>query len=158
MIGGGDFSEDRLVPDMIRAELSGDPLILRNPGATRPWQHVLDCLSGYLSYLEALATDISAPRAMNFGPQDPKDVMTVADVQKSFAEAIGGKSDWQHDDEDQPHEMAALAIDSSKARQNLGWTGRLTSAEAVRWSASWYGQWKEGADAMALTRDQIGRG
>ncbi|MEM0944639.1 MAG: CDP-glucose 4,6-dehydratase, partial [Pseudomonadota bacterium] len=86
VIGGGDFSADRLVPDIARALAAGRPVELRNPQATRPWQHVLDCLSGYLTYLEALP---DAPAALNFGPADPADALSVAEVTGAMNAALG---------------------------------------------------------------------
>lgn len=151
VIGGGDFSEDRLVPDMVRAALSGEPLMLRNPGATRPWQHVLDCLSGYFAYLEGLIDGVALPHALNFGPHDPGDTMTVAQVQAAFT----GGADWVQDAADTPHEMATLAIDAARAGQVLGWRGRMTSAQAVTLTADWYTGWRDGADPVKLTCAQI---
>ena len=151
VIGGGDFSEDRLVPDMVRARMEGTTLLLRSPEATRPWQHVLDCLSGYLVYLEALVGGRDLPPALNFGPHDPADTMTVAEVQAAFT----GGADWQRDVADTPHEMATLAIDAGLAGRVLGWQGRMSSGRAVALTAEWYRDWMNGADAGDLTRAQI---
>ena len=155
VIGGGDFSEDRLVPDIVRAFRAGTPLQLRNPGATRPWQHVLDCLSGYFSFLEAMATGRDAPDSLNFGPHDPSDVMTVATVSDEMTRALGGAPQWEQDHGPSPHEMAALSIDSRVARKVLGWQGRLDARTAIRWTADWYGAWANGADMRRVTLDQI---
>ena len=153
VIGGGDFSEDRLIPDIVRAALSGKKLELRNPQATRPWQHVLDCLDGYFTYVEALSTD--APNALNIGPHDPSDTQTVEAVTRAMCSSLGVPGDWNLDDQDNPHEMAALALDPSAALQTIGWQGRLTSAQAIRLTADWYGAWMNGAEMAAFTRDQI---
>lgn len=155
VIGGGDFSEDRLVPDIIRAALTGNVLQLRNPEASRPWQHVLDCLSGYFAYLEGLATGRDLPPSLNFGPHDPADVLTVGAVTAEMCRAMGLPGDWQLDEAPAPHEMAALAIDSTRAGATLGWRGRLTGREAIRLTADWYAAWKNGADMTRVTRDQI---
>ncbi len=154
VIGGGDFSEDRLVPDIVRAARSRETLQLRNPGATRPWQHVLDCLDGYLSYAQALATR-PVPYALNIGPHDPADTQTVADLTRAMTAALGVEQAWDLDRGPAPHEMAALALDPSAARTTLGWQGRLSSTEAIRLTADWYGAWMNGADMSAFTRAQI---
>lgn len=154
VIGGGDFSEDRLVPDIIRAALAGEALALRNPHATRPWQHVLDCLDGYFTYAQAL-WDGDAPDSLNIGPHDPADTMTVAEVAGAMARALGATDGWRHDQAEAPHEMSALALDPTLARQALGWQGRLNSADAIRLTADWYGAWANGADITGFTQDQI---
>ena len=154
VIGGGDFSDDRLVPDIIRAARAGDTPVLRNPAATRPWQHVLDCLDGYLTHAEALASG-PAPLALNIGPHDPADTMTVEAVTHAMARAMGLPGEWHLDRTEQPHEMAALALDPTRARTELGWQGHLNSAEAIRLTADWYAAWINGADMTRFTRDQI---
>ncbi|MEM6621180.1 MAG: CDP-glucose 4,6-dehydratase [Pseudomonadota bacterium] len=154
VIGGGDFSEDRLVPDLVRAARAGAAPVLRNPQATRPWQHVLDCLDGYLAYAQALATR-QVPEALNIGPHDPADTQTVADLTRAVANALGLDESWTLDTGPAPHEMAALALDPTRARQALGWQGRLSSAQAIRLTADWYGAWMNGADMTRFTRDQI---
>lgn len=155
VIGGGDFSADRLVPDIIRAAQSGQKLELRNPAATRPWQHVLDCLDGYFTYAEALAAHATLPNSMNIGPHDPADTMTVEAVTVAMCRAMGMAGDWDLDTADQPHEMAALALDPTQARETLGWQGRLASADAIRLTADWYGAWANRADMKRFTLDQI---
>ncbi|MEL6479729.1 MAG: CDP-glucose 4,6-dehydratase [Pseudomonadota bacterium] len=154
VIGGGDFSEDRLVPDIVRAIRAGQPVELRNPGATRPWQHVLDCLSGYLTFLEAILAG-PAPEALNFGPADPADALSVAEVTAAMQSAMGAETTWQQAADPGPVEMAKLAIDATRARETLGWQGRLSSREAIRWTADWYGAWANGGDMLARTTDQI---
>ena len=155
VIGGGDFSEDRLVPDIVRAALSGKKLELRNPQATRPWQHVLDCLDGYFTYIEALYASPAPPDALNIGPDDPSDTQTVEAVTAAMCQALGVPGDWNLDMANSPHEMAALALDPSAAQQSISWQGRLTSAQAIRLTADWYGAWMNDADMAAFTRDQI---
>ncbi len=154
VIGGGDFSEDRLVPDIIRAARAHEPLGLRNPHATRPWQHVLDCLDGYFTFAQALAAE-DAPAAVNIGPHDPGDTMTVEAVTHAMNRAMGVAGDWTLDRAGQPHEMATLALDPTLARKALGWQGRLTSAQAIRLTADWYAAWINGADMTRFTQDQI---
>ncbi len=155
VIGGGDFSVDRLIPDIIRAVQSGETLMLRNPGATRPWQHVLDCLDGYLTYVQALAEDRDLPMAMNIGPHDPADTKSVAEVANAMARALGSDNNWDRDKTDHPHEMNALALDPSAARDRLGWTGRLQANAAIRLTADWYAAWTNGADMTRFTQNQI---
>ena len=152
VIGGGDFSEDRLIPDIIRAMRAGRPVELRNPGATRPWQHVLDCLDGYFTLVQA-ETDV--PPAVNIGPHDPEDTQTVAQVTAAMARALGINDAWTEDTGQNPHEMAALALDPSLAQSALGWRGRLSSVQAIRLTADWYAAWANGADMSGFTRAQI---
>lgn len=155
VIGGGDFSADRLIPDIIRSVQTGDRLLLRSPGATRPWQHVLDCLDGYFAYVQALAANPNLPTAMNIGPHDAADTKSVADVANAMARALGSDTTWDHDTGDHPHEMNALALDPSAAQDHLGWQGRLTSNTAIRLTADWYAAWTNGADMTRFTEDQI---
>lgn len=154
VIGGGDFAADRLVPDIVRAALSGRPLRLRNPDATRPWQHVLDCLSGYLVYLEALASGRDVPPALNIGPP-PGDVVTVAGIADAMASALDLPGGWTAEPGGGPHEMAALALDPGLAASALGWRGRIAPAEAIRLTAEWYSAWRRGGEMETVTRTQI---
>ena len=154
VVGGGDFSEDRLAPDIVRAALAGAPLKLRRPNATRPWQHVLDCLAGYFAYLEALAARRDVPCALNFGPDRPGGGLSVADFHARFAAALGGAKDWEPDS-GAARETEALAIDASAARRLLGWRNRYSPAEAIRLAAEWYRAWRAGADAGELIDAQI---
>ncbi|MEM6663109.1 MAG: CDP-glucose 4,6-dehydratase [Pseudomonadota bacterium] len=155
VIGGGDWSEDRLVPDIVRAARAGESLNLRNPGATRPWQHVLDCLDGYLTYAQSLATRSDTPRTLNIGPHDPADTRTVAQLTAAMHAALGHSGDWTLETAPQPHEMAALALDPSAAHAALGWRGKLSSEDAIRLTADWYAAWVNGADMVAVTDAQI---
>lgn len=155
VIAGGDWSPDRLIPDIVRTTANGSVLKLRNPRATRPWQHALDCLSGYLVYIERLASGAPTPTALNFGPQDPADVMNVANVQAAFARAAGLEGSWETDGEPGPREMTSLAIDSSAASEAIGWQAKLSSREAVEWTARWYAKWLAGEDMRQTSVDQI---
>ncbi len=154
VIGGGDWSEDRLVPDLYRAARSGERPRLRDPEATRPWQHVLDPLAGYLLYLEALASGSRVPRALNFGPI-PGDSMKVSELAEAMGEALGGSPAWEPDLGDHSGEARTLSLDSSLARQSLGWVPRLPLREAVRWTADWYAGFAEGLPARSLCEEQI---
>lgn len=137
VIGGGDWAVNRLVPDIMRAWLSGQKAEIRNPQSVRPWQHVLDPLSGYLLLAAKLWDDASLAEAWNFGPPD-EDVHTVGAVVRKLAGAWGEGAEWIDRMSEQPHEARHLKLDCSKARSILGWSPRLSLTEALRWTASWY--------------------
>lgn len=156
VIGGGDFSEDRLIPDIIRGCIVGDgSVVLRNPSAVRPWQHVLDPLSGYLKLAEALAEGAEgADSAWNFGP-DPGDDRAVEEVAEAIVSAIGKGRVVRAPQEGAPHEANLLRLDCSKARHKLQWRPALPFDDAIRLTADWYRNWKAGADMRAVTVRQI---
>ncbi|WP_337186763.1 CDP-glucose 4,6-dehydratase [Phenylobacterium sp.] len=154
VIGGGDFSRDRLVADIVRAVRAGEAVTLRHPEATRPWQHVLDCLAGYLTFLEALAVRPDAPRALNFGPRPGGAEVTVGELATLGVKALGGKP-WRHEPDPDSLEARALAIDATRARTALGFESRLDAPEAVRLTMDWYARQAAGADARALCLEQI---
>lgn len=156
VIGGGDWSLDRLVPDVWRAVQSGVPLKLRSPNATRPWQHVLDPLSGYLRYIEALVDDVDVPRALNFGPP-PSEGATVADVADRMGAALDLPAAWEQDCGEHPREMKALSLDPSRAGESIGWCTRLSLNSALEWTADWYEGYGAGRPALDLCADQIDR-
>jgi len=155
VIGGGDWSEDRLFPDIFRKLIFGRDLVIRNPDSIRPWQHVLDPLAGYLLLAERLVTDGDAfAEAWNFGP-DENDARTVRDAIGELQKVWDEPVDWDLTNEPQPHEAATLTLDSSKARQRLGWTPRLDFADAVRFTGEWYREYKVGHPATKLCIEQI---
>jgi len=154
VIGGGDFSEDRLIPDIVRAVASGQPLVLRHPEATRPWQHVLDCLSGYFLFVEALAKGLKGTSTLNFGP-DPAAPVTVGTVADAMVEALAHPVRREHRPVAGSMEMTALTVDASRARALLGWQDRLTGASAIAWTAAWYRAQSQGADMRTFTLGQI---
>ncbi len=158
VIGGGDWAEDRLVPDIWRAVESGTPLKLRYPDATRPWQHVLEPVSGYLLYVERLAqaTPGDLPSALNFGPP-PTDRLTVAQVAEQILSALGSAQPWQQATGSQPAEKQVLALDAGLADQVLDWRPRLSPTDGLAWTADWYRAFSAGGDARRLTQDQIER-
>jgi CDP-glucose 4,6-dehydratase len=156
IIGGGDYALDRLVPDTIRALNAKRDLQLRHPEATRPWQHVLECVNGYLLYAEKLASDRSLPRALNFGPISDNPV-TVGALANSIMQALGAQPKWQHVPEPGSIEMTALGLDPSLAKQALGWRTEFSSKECVAWTAAWYGAFAEGSDPRAITLEQVNR-
>lgn len=156
VVGGGDWSEDRLLPDIWRAMQTGEPLVLRNPLSTRPWQHVLDPVSGYLTFAEKLhlTGGKGLPKALNFAPvaDAPLTVQTVAEM---MGEALGLEKAWVQAEGFQPVEMKLLALDSSLARKTIGWTPALTGREAIQWTADWFLNQRQGGDCAAFTAKQI---
>jgi len=152
VIGGGDYAEDRIVPDIMRAWAKGVRPRLRMPNATRPWQHVLDCIAGYLVYAERAGADV--PRALNFGP-DPADPVTVAELTRAMLEALGAKPEFDLDPNPGAVEMKSLAVDASRARATLGWRNRLSSAAAVGWTADWRRRVRLGETPRAVSLGQI---
>lgn len=156
VIGGGDFSQDRIVPDIWRAYRAGKPLVLRNPGATRPWQHVFDCLNGYLLFVEHLANN--APRvthhALNFGPATPE-AMTVGQVSDGLLARMDAPAKWAQSVERGPAEMGRLAIDSGAARRLLGWSERFGDAAMLDATASWFKAQADGADMAEVSAAHV---
>lgn len=154
VIGGGDFSRDRLVADIVRAARGGAAVVLRHPAATRPWQHVLDCLAGYFRHIEALATDPATPRALNFGPRPGGREVSVGELATLGVEALGGQP-WRHEPDPTSLEAQTLAIDASLAREAIGFESRLEAPEAVALTMDWYRRQAAGEDALALCQEQI---
>ncbi|HJV61634.1 MAG TPA: CDP-glucose 4,6-dehydratase [Albitalea sp.] len=154
VIGGGDWSEDRLVPDAVRAWQAGTPLLIRRPQAIRPWQHVLDPLSAYLRLAERMWSDASLAGAYNFGPRTDeaatvRDVITLARQSYGSGECVFG------DGTDGPHEAGWLALEVAKARVVLGVAPRWPLREAVERTMHWYRALADGADARALCEADI---
>lgn len=154
VIGGGDWSEDRIIPDVWRAAQKGARVLLRYPNATRPWQHVLDPLCGYLLYAELLATGRDLPLALNFGPMPGKD-LTVVEVTEEFLLELGSPVGWGVIGQEQPPEMRLLSLDPRLAISTIGWKPRLVGREALKWTASWYRRFEAGEAARALVLEQI---
>lgn len=155
VFGGGDWADDRLVPDFFRALQANEQLAIRNPAARRPWQHVLEPLSGYLLLAERLWQG-DAAEAWNFGPAQ-EDVQPVSYLVERLFAADGRGRTWEQIAGHQPHEAHLLALDSSKARARLGWKPRLRLGEALDWTHDWYTRHHAGADARSLTLEQIAR-
>lgn len=155
VIGGGDWSADRLVPDFWRARRDGRCIELRYPSATRPWQHVLEPLGGYLLYLERLATASAGtvPTSLNFGPL-MHESMTVAEVVEELS-ALSGTPGWKRAAGYHPPEKALLAVDARQAQKALGWTPRLDVKEALAWTVDWYNAFDRGANMAEFTLSQI---
>jgi CDP-glucose 4,6-dehydratase len=154
VIGGGDFSRDRLVADIVRAARGQETVVLRHPEATRPWQHVLDCVAGYLVHLQALATDAGAPRALNFGPRPGGVEVTVGELATLGVEALGAQP-WRHEPDPNSIEAKSLAIDASLAKRALGFESRLEAPQAVSLTMDWYRRQANGEAALDLCREQI---
>jgi CDP-glucose 4,6-dehydratase len=154
VVGGGDWSEDRLVPDLVRAAQSGQPAELRFPDATRPWQHVLDCAAGYLVFVERLVAG-GAPAALNIGP-DPEDRVPVRAAADIINAALSG-APWIRQPGDHPPEMALLSLDPRAARAALGYRPRLRGADALAWAADWYRDVAAGTPAGVACLTQIER-
>lgn len=144
VIGGGDFADDRIIPDIVRALEFGEKVVLRNPSSIRPWQHVLEPLGAYL----LLAAKMSeAPTeyntAFNFGP-DVQDKKTVEELTQIFLDSFGNGSYEVNQEEGARHEAKLLMLDSSKAAGHLGWKPKLSATEAIRWTADWYADKEQG--------------
>ncbi len=156
VIGGGDWSEDRLIPDAERAVSAKTPLVIRAPHATRPWQHVLECLNGYLMLAERLlAGDAACAKAWNFGPDTHGARSVEHGLQRHWPELA-----WQLADDAHlaPHEAGFLHLDASQARQQLGWRTVWPLDTALGETAGWYQQLRHGlADARSLCEAQIAR-
>ncbi len=159
VIGGGDWAEDRIIADAVRAWTAGTPVKVRHPGATRPWQHVLDPVEGYLRLGSALLADRSEVDggSFNFGPA-AADQHTVADLLDTWSAHLPGAS-WISDPEADlaPDEATLLHLDSFLAHTVLGWRPRLGFRAAVADTATWYDAWRRGNDLRALTINQIER-
>jgi len=156
VIGGGDWGEDRLVPDVMRAALAGEAARVRNPNSIRPWQHVLNPLTGYLVLAQALWESDDLPRAWNFGPPD-EDACPVSRVLEQLADHWRGELRWNADPGPHPHEARYLKLDSSRARARLGWRPGVGLEDALKSIADWHGALRDGADMRAVTLAQIER-
>lgn len=157
VIGGGDWANDRLVPDAMRAFQAGEPLMIRNPQATRPWQHVLEPLTGYVQLAEhAMAqTELGAQDwAWNFGPAVEANV-SVESVVNQVQRLWGGEASWSLQAGYQPHEAASLYLDSSKAIRRLGWQRKLTLGDSLDWTTRWYQKYYAGQDARQLMLSDV---
>jgi len=154
VIGGGDWATDRLIPDFLRAIDRGETLTIRSPNAVRPWQHVLEPLSGYLLLAEKLYEQGEAfAQAWNFGPND-EDAKPVSWIVERLCEQIPG-SKWQTEKTKQPHEAGLLKLDSSKAKTKLGWTPRWNLEAALSKTVEWHQAWRNQEDMAAITSSQI---
>jgi len=155
VIGGGDWSADRLVPDLVRALWSGEPAVLRNPAAIRPWQHVLDPLAGYLRYAERLAEDPArAPPTLNFAPSEAS-CRPVIDVADRFTARFNDHPRWKPAGTSEYREATVLRLSAAKAAATLAWRPRLDFETAVAWTAEWHAAHRHGDDMRKYSLAQI---
>jgi CDP-glucose 4,6-dehydratase len=156
-IGGGDWTGNQLIPDLMKAFLTGEPCQIRNPSAIRPWQFVLEPLRGYLLLAERLTEDPSRfASGWNFGP-DAADAKPVSWIADELARSWGGHASWNHDATTHPREAHSLKLDVSKASACLDWRPVLPLKPALDWIVEWYRAFREGADLRGLTQTQIAR-
>ncbi len=153
VIGGGDFSQDRLIPDLVKSYSAGSTPKLRAPMSVRPWQHVLDCLNGYLILVDALLSG-NGGGAWNFGPSE-SEVRTVADVTDIAGEIWGIRSKWDEDKTEHPREASLLLLNSDKVRTELGWQDKLSFEESIKWTINWYKNVHEGKNSLDETLKNI---
>lgn len=155
VIGGGDWARDRLLPDCVRAILAGEKVAVRNPNATRPWQHVLEPLCGYLILAERLfEAGPEFAESWNFGPKD-EDALTVGWMVETFCRAWGPEAGYEVDSGEHPHEANFLKLDCSKARGRLGWRPRWSADQAVRKVVEWTRAMVEARDLRQTCLAQI---
>jgi CDP-glucose 4,6-dehydratase len=155
VIGGGDWAGDRLIPDIIRAILAGDPVRIRNPHAIRPWQHVLEPLSGYLALAQRLYEDgAEYAESWNFGPAD-EDARPVEWIVQRMCRQWGAGAHYEIDEGDHPHEAHYLKLDCSKARSGLGWHPRWNLEKALDSIIGWTQSYRSGDDLQKICLEQI---
>jgi CDP-glucose 4,6-dehydratase len=156
-IGGGDWTSDQLIPDMVRAFVAGRPCLIRNPSAIRPWQFVLEPLRGYLTLAERLARDpLRFASGWNFGPVDT-DAKPVSWIADKLARSWGDHAAWVRDSETHPREAHFLKLDASKSKACLDWHPVLPLEQALDWIVEWYRAFQAGEDLRARTLAQIER-
>jgi CDP-glucose 4,6-dehydratase len=155
VIGGGDVSHDRLMPDLINAYSNGKVPNLRYPNAVRPWQHVLDCLNGYLMIADHLLAGNQLP-SINIGP-DSGSFKTVLDVANLVAFQLSVEKGWIEDSGENPHEADLLALDANLAKKNLGWNDKLKFEEAINWTTEWYKSVNSGVLSKEISFKQVAK-
>ena len=154
VIGGGDVSKDRLLPDLLSAYFSGTAPVLRYPDAVRPWQHVLDCLNGYVTLSDSLLNG-NGQGEWNFGP-GTSSFVNVGDVATYVKELIGESApNWTAVAEPQPHEANLLALDARKAELELDWHNKLTFKESLEWTVNWQKSVNDNGDAREVSLSQV---
>lgn len=153
VIGGGDWAADRLIPDLVNAFTNGTPANIRYPNSIRPWQHVADCLAGYLALSDVMLSN-GVTGEWNFGPAIDTDtkVSKVADL---AASAWGDSASWKLDTDPQLHEAGYLLLDSSKARRELNWRDKLDFEATIKWTIDFYKASVSGKSPRALLEEQI---
>ena len=154
VIGGGDWAQDRLLPDIMRALMEGKPVAIRNPHAIRPWQHVLEPLAGYLLLAERLLQEgAQVAGAWNFGPLE-EDTKSVEVVVRRVGELWGEGAGWVPDLGNHPPESNSLRLDCTKARQHLGWKPHWRLDQALQMTVAWYKAYVRGQDVRVITLEQ----
>ena len=155
VIGGGDWAADRLIPDILRAIGKGEPVVIRNPDSIRPWQHVLEPLSGYLQLAEKLYVEGARyGEGWNFGPND-EDAKPVSWIVGNLTKSWGEGASWKLDDSEHPHEAHYLKLDCSKAKMDLGWHPRWSLSHSLEKIIEWHRAWHAGEDMRQVTLGQI---
>lgn len=155
VIGGGDVSPDRLVPDLLSGFADDRSVALRYPNSVRPWQHVLDCLNGYSTIIDHLLQPTALPHiAWNIGP-DESSLVSVTELAERAAALWGGQARWHAQPGVHPHEAGLLALDATAARQLLAWRDLLTFDEAVGWTVAWEQEFRLGRSARELCDEQL---
>ncbi len=157
VIGGGDWTTDQLVPDIIRAFIAGRPVAIRNPRAVRPWQFVMEPLDGYLTLAERLVErGHEFAEAWNFGP-DEDDAVPVSFIVETIAKLWGDGARWEPDAGEHPHEAGYLKLDISKAKTRLGWRPKTRLTQALEWVADWYKAYQRHENMREVTCADIER-
>jgi CDP-glucose 4,6-dehydratase len=160
VVGGGDFSADRIIPDAVRAFMAGRPVSVRNPHAIRPWQHVLDPLCGYLLLAELACrrnmevSGMEVSEGWNFGP-DRGSEENVETLITRFSKSWGAAASWTPDRAQHAYEAKVLRLDTSKARERLDWRPVLLFEDMIEWTAAWYREFADGSDMRAVTMEQV---
>jgi CDP-glucose 4,6-dehydratase len=155
VIGGGDWSEDRLLPDVFRSLIFGENLLIRNPNSVRPWQHTLEPLNGYMLLAEQLFVEKTEfATAWNFGPED-EDAKPVGFILEEIKQLWDEKVSWQIAEETHPHETNLLKLNSTKAKTELDWKPKLNLSEALKLTADWYKSFKNKENLIETTQKQI---
>lgn len=154
VIGGGDWGEDRLIPDIMRGVLDGKTIRIRRPDAVRPWQHVLNPVAGYIDLASALLGPGDFGSGWNFGP-DPGDTKPVGEIIEILEQRWPGGFAWEVDEGPHPHEASFLSLDSSKARRHLGWEPAWGIERAIDAIVEWFEGYRAGADMRELSEEQV---
>ncbi len=152
VIGGGDFAENRLLPDLVRAMMKNEEIIIRNPNSTRPWQHVLDPLFGYLLFVESVLSGDSH-ESMNFGPEDES--FSVSEVVQIFTSAVPAISIKNESSGSKQQESKLLEISSKVARNELGWASKISQTEAIISTIQWWGKSRNLAELELVTQETV---
>lgn len=154
VIGGGDFSKDRIIPDAARALKNGEELIIRNPDSTRPYQHVLEPLYCYLLIASEQYSNKNLSGSYNIGP-DKVDFSSTIKLIELFSKHFAGEFNYKVKSDNGPHEAAFLSLDNNKLKQTFSWKPKIHIEEAIRLSAEWYDAWRKGEDLVSITEHQI---